>query len=211
MLDALLPEPGSFYLLDRGYLDYRRLYRFHQAGEFFVPRAKQGLRLQRMESRPVDMATGLRCDQTIRFLTTEGRTHYPAPLRKVRFKDPVTGHRLVFLTNNFKLPALTVAKLYKLRWQVELLFKWIKGHRRIKAFYGTSANAVQTQVWIAICVYVMLAILKQELRLPLSLHTMLQILSVNAFEKVSQAELFAEAPPEMKEDHFPNQLFCNGF
>ena len=210
VLDALLPEPGSFYLIDRGYLDYRRLHRFHQAGAFFVTRAKKGLRLQRVGSRPVEMATGLRCDQTIRFVTAEGRSNYPAQLRKVRFKDPVTGHLLVFLTNNFDLPALTVAQLYKLRWQVELFFKWIKGHLRIKAFYGTSANAVQTQVWIAICAYVLVAILKKELRLPLSLHTMLQVLSVNAFEKVSLAELLAEAPPEMKENHLPNQLSLNG-
>ena len=209
VMDALLPEPGSFYLLDRGYLDFRRLNRFHQAGAFFVTRSRKGLRLQRMESRPVEMATGLRCDQTVRFVTTDGRVHYPETLRKVRFKDPLTGHLLVFLTNNFDLPALTVAKLYKLRWQVELFFKWIKGHLRIKAFYGTSSNAVQTQVWIAICVYVLVAILKKELRLQLSLHSMLQILSVNAFEKVSLAELLAETPFEMKEDHFPNQLSFN--
>lgn len=210
VLDSLLPEPGSFYLIGRGYLDYQRLYRFHQAGAFFVTRAKKGLRLQRIGSRPVEMATGLRCDQTIRFVTAEGRSHYPAPLRKVRFKDPVTGHLLVFLTDNFDLPALTVARLYKLRWQFELFFKWIKGHLRIKAFYGTSADAVQAQVWIAICVYVLVAILKKELRLPLSLHTMSQVLSVNAFEKVSLAELLAEAPSKLKEDQSTNQLSFNG-
>jgi hypothetical protein len=209
VLDSLIPEPGSFYLVDRGYLDFLRLHRFHQAGAFFVTRAKRGLRLTRSESRPVDLATGLRSDQTVIAGTAESRAHYPEPLRKVRFRDPLTGQALVFLTNNFDLPALSIAVLYKLRWRVELFFKWIKGHLRIKAFYGTSANAVQTQVWIAICVYVMVAILKKELRLPLSLHTMLQVLSVNAFEKVSLAELFAQAPPELKENEFPNQLAFN--
>lgn len=209
VLDSLIPEPGSFYLVDRGYLDFLRLHRFHQAGAFFVTRAKRGLRLTRSESRPVDLATGLRSDQTVIAGTAESRAHYPEPLRKVRFRDPLTGQSLVFLTNNFDLPALSIAVLYKLRWRVELFFKWIKGHLRIKAFYGTSANAVQTQVWIAICVYVMVAILKKELRLPLSLHTMLQVLSVNAFEKVSLPELFAQAPPELKENEFPNQLAFN--
>lgn len=209
VLDSLIPEPGSFYLVDLGYLDFLRLHRFHQAGAFFVTRAKRGLRLTRSESRPVDLATGLRSDQTVIAGTAESRAHYPEPLRKVRFRDPLTGQSLVFLTNNFDLPALSIAVLYKLRWRVELFFKWIKGHLRIKAFYGTSANAVQTQVWIAICVYVMVAILKKELRLPLSLHTMLQVLSVNAFEKVSLPELFAQAPPELKENEFPNQLAFN--
>lgn len=209
VLDSLIPEPGSFYLVDRGYLDFLRLHRFHQAGAFFVTRAKRGLRLTRSESRPVDLATGLRSDQTVIAGTAESRAHYPEPLRKVRFRDPLTGQSLVFLTNNFDLPALSIAVLYKLRWRVELFFKWIKGHLRIKAFYGTSANAVQTQVWIAICVYVMVAILKKELRLPLSLHTMLQVLSVNAFEKVALPELFAQAPPELKENESPNQLAFN--
>ena len=128
VLDSLIPEPGSFYIMDRGYLDFLRLYRFHQAGAFFVTRAKKGLRMIRIDSRPVDFATGLRSDQTVRWATAEGRAHYPVPLRKVRFKDPITGQILVFLTNNFNLPALTIAALYKLRWRVELFFKWIKGH-----------------------------------------------------------------------------------
>ena len=209
VLDSLVPEPGSFYIMDRGYLDFLRLYRFHQAGAFFVTRAKKGLRMIRIDSRPVDFATGLRSDQTVRWATAEGRAHYPVPLRKVRFKDPITGRILVFLTNNFDLPALTIAALYKLRWRVELFFKWIKGHLRIKAFYGTSANAVQTQVWVAICVYLMVAILKKELRLPLSLHTMLQILSVNVFEKVPLVELFAQSPSEIVENGIANQLVFN--
>lgn len=209
VLDSLIPEPGSFYIMDRGYLDFLRLYRFHQAGAFFVTRTKKGLRMIRIDSRPVDFATGLRSDQTVRWATAEGRAHYPVPLRKVRFKDPITGQILVFLTNNFDLPALTIAALYKLRWRVELFFKWIKGHLRIKAFYGTSANAVQTQVWVAICVYLMVAILKKELRLPLSLHTMLQILSVNVFEKVPLVELFAQSPSEIVENGIANQLVFN--
>ena len=209
VLDSLIPEPGSFYIMDRGHLDFLRLYRFHQAGAFFVTRTKKGLRMIRIDSRPVDFATGLRSDQTVRWATAEGRAHYPVPLRKVRFKDPITGQILVFLTNNFDLPALTIAALYKLRWRVELFFKWIKGHLRIKAFYGTSANAVQTQVWVAICVYLMVAILKKELRLPLSLHTMLQILSVNVFEKVPLVELFAQSPSEIVENGIANQLVFN--
>jgi len=208
-LDSLIPEPGSFYLVDRGYVDQARLFRFHQAGAFFVTRTKKGIRLRRLESRLVDMSQGLRSDQTVRFATVEGCAHYPEPLRKIRFRDPETGKVLVFLTNNFDLPALTIPKLYKLRWRVELFFKWIKGHLRIKAFYGTSANAVQTQVWVAICIYVMVAILRKELRLPLSLHTMLQILSVNIFEKVPLAELFANSPLEMKEVDLHNQLLFN--
>ena len=209
VLDALIPEPGSFYLMDRGYVDQTRLFRVHQAGAFFVTRSKRGIRLARLNSRPVAMGTGLRSDQTVRFATVEGRANYPEPLRKVRFKDPDTGKTLVFLTNNLDLPALTIAKLYKLRWRVELFFKWIKGHLQIKAFYGTSANAVQTQVWVAICIYVLVAILKKELRLQLSLHTMLQILSVNVFEKVPLAELFMKVSLEMKEDNFHNQLNFN--
>jgi hypothetical protein len=209
VLDSLIPEPGSFYLMDRGYVDQARLFRIHQACAFFVTRTKKGIRFARLNSRPIDMSTGLRSDQTVRFATAEGRAHYPEPLRKVRFKDPDTGKILVFLTNNLDLPALTIAKLYKLRWRVELFFKWIKGHLRIKAFYGTSANAVQTQVWVAICIYVLVAILRKELRLQLSLHTMLQILSVNVFEKVTLAELFTDVPLERKEGNIHNQLNFN--
>ncbi len=209
VLDSLLPEPGSFYVMDRGYLDFRRLHRLHQAGAFFVTRTKRGVRLARTGSRPVDWASGLRSDQTVRLVTAASRAHYPDPLRKVRFKDPATGQLLEFLTSNFDLPALTITALYKQRWRVELFFKWIKGHLRIKAFYGTSPNAVQTQVWIALCVYLLVAILKKELRLPLSLHTMLQILSVNVFEQVPLAQLFANAPSEMKGSGVCNQLVFN--
>jgi hypothetical protein len=209
VLDSIIPEPGSFYLMDRGYVDQQRLFRMAQAGAYFVTRTKTSLRLARRQSRPVDMATGLRSDQTVVFATRAGRANYPEPLRRIRFKDPETGKSLTFLTNNFDLPALTIARLYQLRWRVELFFKWIKGHLRVRAFYGTSSNAVQTQVWIAICVYVMVAILKKELALPLSLHTMLQILSVNVFEKVPLAELFAKVPLQMKETNCSNQLIFN--
>jgi len=209
VLDSLTPEPGSFYLMDRGYVDLQRLFRFTQAGAFFVTRTKKSMRFGRRQSRPVDMATGLRSDQAVGFATSKGRALYPDPVRRVRFKDPESGKSLIFLTNNFDLPPLTIARLYKLRWRVELFFKWIKGHLRIRAFYGTSANAVQTQIWVAICVYVMVALLRKELALRVSLHTMLQILSVNVFEKVSLAELFAKTPVEIKEDTFPNQLFFN--
>jgi hypothetical protein len=209
VLDSLLPEPGSFYVMDRGYLDFRRLHRLHQAGACFVTRTKRGVGLARTGSRPVDWTTGLRSDQTVRLVTAASRAHYPDPLRKVRFKDPATGQLLEFLTSNFDLPALTITALYKQRWRVELFFKWIKGHLRIKAFYGTSPNAVQTQVWIALCVCLLVAILKKQLRLPLSLHTRWQILSVNAFEQVPLAQLFANAPSEMKESGACNQLVFN--
>jgi hypothetical protein len=207
--NSFIPEPGSFYLMDRGYVDQQRLFRMAQAGAYFVTRTKTSLRLARRQSRPVDMATGLRSDQTVVFATRAGRANYPEPLRRIRFKDPETGKSLTFLTNNFDLPALTIARLYQLRWRVELFFKWIKGHLRVRAFYGTSSNAVQTQVWIAICVYVMVAILKKELALPLSLHTMLQILSVNVFEKVPLAGMFAKVPLQMKETNCSNQLIFN--
>src|SRR5271167_195575 len=150
ILDHLFPEPGSFYVMDRGYLDFARLYRFHEAGSFFVTRAKSNLKAQRRYSHPVDRSTGLICDQTVTLTVFYSRQGFEAPLRRVRFKDPETGKKLIFLTNNFALPALTITQLYRQRWQIELFFKWIKQHLRIKSFFGTSENAVKTQVWIAV-------------------------------------------------------------
>ena len=181
---VLLPEPGAYYVLDRGYLDFARLFRFQQAGAFFVTRAKANLQYARRYSHPVDKATGVRCDQTIVLTGPKSAHLYPVPLRRIRYTDPETGKRLVFLTNDFVLPALTIAQLYKARWQVELFFKWIKQHLRIKAFYGTSENAVKTQVWVALAVYVLVAILKKRLALPQSLYTILQVLSVTLFERM---------------------------
>ncbi len=191
MLDSLLIEPGAFYLMDRGYLDYARLYAIHQARAYFVIHAKKSLRFVRHASRPRADQPGVRSDQIGRLARPQARKDYPEKLRRVRFVDAQTGKALVFLSNNFDLPALTVAGLYKLRWQVELFFKWIKQNLRIKAFYGTSDNAVRTQIWIAVCVYVLIAILKKELQLPQSLHRILQVLSVSAFEKVPIYQLLA--------------------
>jgi hypothetical protein len=191
VLDELIPEPGSFYVFDRGYLDFQRLYRFVLSAAFFVTRTKVGVKLNRLESRPVPPDTGVRSDQIVWLSNRNSVLHYPDRLRRVSYKDPETGKVLVFLTNNFDLPAVVIAQLYKCRWQVELFFKWIKQNLRIKHFFGTSDNAVKTQVWIAICVYVLVAILRKELHLELSLSQILQVLSVNAFEQVPLAELVA--------------------
>jgi len=184
-LDHLPIEPGAFYVMDRGYIDFARLYRFQMHMAFFVTRAKKNLQSRRQKNRRVDKTTGLRCDQTIVLTGTNTAEEYPQSLRRVKYVDPDTGKRLVFLTNNFVLDALTIAKLYKCRWQVELFFKWIKQHLRIKAFYGTSDNAVKTQVWIAISVYVLVAIIKKEHQLDRSMNEILQILSLNLFEKTT--------------------------
>ncbi len=184
LLDALVVEPGAFYVLDRGYTDFERLYTLTQGLAFFVIRGKRGLDCARQVSRPVDKTTGLRSDQTVVLCGPKTATRYPAPVRRIRYVDPDTGNRFVFLTNNFTLPALQIAQLYKCRWQVELFFKWIKQHLRIKAFYGTSVNAVKTQIWIAISVYVLVAILKKEFLLPRSLSEILQILSITLFERM---------------------------
>jgi len=183
VLDILIPEPGCFYIMDRGYIDFKRLYTMHQARAFFVTRAKRRFQFRRRYSRPVDKSTGLRCDQTIITTGVNTATSYPEPMRRITYVDAKTRKRFTFLTNNFVLPALTVAQLYKARWQVELFFKWIKQHLRIKAFYGTSPDAVKTQVWIAISIYVLVAIVKKQLDLDASLYTILQILSVTLFEK----------------------------
>jgi len=189
VLDLLLPEPGAFYVMDRGYLDFERLHRLHDAGSFFVTRAKSNLQAQRRYSHPVDRSTGLLCDQTIVLTGFYSCQDFATPLRRIRFKDSVTGKRLVFLTNNFALPALTITELYRCRWQVELFFKWIKQHLRIKVFFGTSENAVKTQIWIAVSVYVLVAIVKKRLNLSMSLYEMLQILSLTLFERIPLDQL----------------------
>jgi hypothetical protein len=189
VLDLLLPEPGAFYVMDRGYLDFERLHRLHDAGSFFVTRAKSNLQAQRRYSHPVDRSTGLMCDQTIVLTGFYSCQDFATPLRRIRFKDPVTGKRLVFLTNNFALPAITITELYRCRWQVELFFKWIKQHLRIKVFFGTSENAVKTQIWIAVSVYVLVAIVKKRLNLSASLYEMLQILSLTLFERIPLDQL----------------------
>jgi hypothetical protein len=185
ILDRLAVEPGAIYVMDRGYLDFARLQRLHQSMGFFVTRSKSNFRFRRLYSHPVDRDTGLQCDQTIVLQGFYTRKDYPDKLRRIRFYDTETDKTLVFLTNNFSLPALTITKLYRCRWQVELFFKWIKQHLRIKAFYGTSENAVKTQIWIAISVYVLVAIVKKQLKIEASLYTILQILSVSLFEKIS--------------------------
>jgi len=181
ILDQLAYEAGSFYIADRGYLDFGRLHRIHQCGAFWVTRAKKNSRFQRRYSRRVDKSTGLLFDQTVVLTGFRSHQQYPDALRRIGFRDPQTGKRFVFLTNNFTEPALTIAQLYRCRWQIELFFKWIKQHLRIKVFYGTSENAVRTQVWIAIAVYVLVAILKKRFRLSASLYTILQILSLTLF------------------------------
>jgi len=192
VLDILTAQPGAFYIMDRGYLDFARLYAMHMAQAFFVIRAKRRMVYERRYSRPVDKSSGLRCDQTIVLTGAISAKAYPNPLRRISYVDPDTGKRLVFLTNNFTLPALDITRLYKARWNVELFFKWIKQHLRIKAFYGTSENAVKTQVWIAASVYVLVAIIKKQLRLDHSLYTILQILSITLFEKKPILQVFSE-------------------
>lgn len=206
-LDRLPLEPGAFYILDRGYLDFGRLHLFSQHAAFFLTRAKRNTRYRRLYSHRVDQTTGVRCDQTVKLTGFYTTRHYPDKLRVVKYVDPDTGQRFTFLTNNFLLPALTVAKLYKCRWQVELFFKWLKQHLRITAFFGTSENAVKTQVWIAVSVYVLVAIVKKRLHLTdASLYTILQILSLSLFEKKPILEALT---PELRfdyDDHVANQL-----
>jgi hypothetical protein len=206
ILDLLIPQPGSYYVMDRGYLDFRRLYVLHHTSAFFITRAKRGLMFQRLVSRRVNKSTGLRSDQTICLTGVNTATDYPEPLRRIRFYDADKNKILVFLTNNFTLPAITVARLYKARWRVELFFKWIKQHLRIKAFYGTSENAVKTQVWIAVSVYVLVAILKKRLGLNQSLYTILQFLSVSLFEKTPILQAFANIENQPGIDQNDNQL-----
>ncbi len=206
VLDLLVFEAGAYYVMDRGYLDFERLYALDQAGGFFVTRGKRNLDARRLYSAPADRSTGLICDQTIMLNGHYSAKHYPQHLRRIRYRDPETEKMLVFLTNQFSLPALTICALYKSRWQVELFFKWIKQHLRIKRFYGTSENAVKTQIWIAISVYVLVAIIKKELKLEISLHTLLQILSVTLFEKLPLQQVLANIGPCDNSAESPNQL-----
>lgn len=204
ILDVLPLEPGSFYILDRGYLDYSRLYTLHQGRTFFVTRAKSNLQSRRLRSRAVDKTMDLTSDQTIVLTGPKSKTEYPEPLRRVRFYDRENDRHLIFLTNNFLLPALTIAKLYKLRWQVELFFRWIKQNLRIKSFYGTSENAVRTQIWVAIAIYALVAIIRKRMDLKPPLYNILQILSVTAFEKVPLNQLLTET-----DDHDSMVADCN--
>ena len=189
VLDILIPEVGAIYVMDRGYLDFERLYALNQAPAFFITRSKSNTKVRRVYSRPVDKACGLRCDQSVVLTTDYSSKRYPEKLRRIRYYDDQQQRALVFLTNNFTLPALTIADLYRCRWQVELFFKWIKQHLRIKAFYGTTENAVKTQIWIAISVYVLVAIIKKRLGIDQSLYTILQILSLTLFEKTPLFQL----------------------
>ena len=190
IMDQLVYEPGAFYVMDRGYLDYRRLHRLHRSSAFFVTRTKSNSQFRRRRSNPVDRTTGVRSDQIVVLTGAAVSKQYPSVLRRIRYVDPDTGRRLSFLTNNFALPAISIALLYKSRWQVELFFKWIKQHLRIKAFYGTSDNAVKTQIWIAISTYILVAIAKKELKIAYSIHTILQLLSLSLFEKKPIQSLF---------------------
>ncbi len=206
VLDLIIIEAGAFYIMDRGYLDFKRLYALDQARGFFVTRAKRNLDARRVYSALVDRSTGLISDHTIALNGHYAAKRYPAYLRRIRFRDPETHKVLVFLTNQFTLPALTICALYKCRWQVELFFKWIKQHLRIKRFYGTSENAVRTQIWIAISVYVLVAIIKKQLKLDSSLHTLLQILSLTLFEKLPLQQVVVETAPVNSDIVLHNQL-----
>jgi hypothetical protein len=206
VLDQLIPEPGAFYVMDRGFLDFGRLHRFQEVGAFFVIRAKSNLNARRRYSHAVDRSVGLRSDQTIILNNFYAHKDFPEPLRRVRIKDLHTGKSLVVLTNNFALPALTITSLYRCRWQIELFFKWIKQHLRIKAFFGTSENAVKTQIWIAVAVYVLVAIVKKRFKLEASLYEMLQILSLTLFEREPIDQVLTLSPIEQLHLEHANQL-----
>ena len=206
ILDLLAPEAGAFYVMDRGYLDFERLYALHQARAFFVTRAKSNLDARRLYSASVDRTTGILCDQTIAFNGYRSHRYYPAHLRRIRFKDAGSGKTLVFLTNHPTLPAPTICALYKSRWQVELFFKWIKQHLRIKRFFGTSENAVKSQIWIAVSVYVLVAIIRKRLNLQVSLYTLLQILSVTLFETMPVRQAFPDSDDTSEIAMNSNQL-----
>jgi hypothetical protein len=206
ILDALVPEPGAIYVMDRGYLDFERLYAFHQAPAFFVIRSKSNTDLRRLYSNPVDKDSGVRCDQIVALGGFYTHQSYPDKLRRIKFYDAQRDKRLTFLTNQFTLPAATIADLYRCRWQVETFFKWIKQHLRIKAFYGTSENAVKTQIWIAVAVYVLVAIVKKRMQIGLSLYTILQILSLTLFEKTPLYQAFALTTHKNRIATIGNQL-----
>lgn len=206
ILDHLIPEPGSYYVMDRGYVDFARLYRLTEYVAFFVTRAKTNLRFRRLYSHPVEKSEGVLSDQTIFLTGFYAAKDYPEKLRRTRYHDAETNRTLTFLSNNFTIPALTIAQLYKCRWQVELFFRWIKQHLRIKAFYGTSLNAVKTQIWIAISVYVLVAIVKKRLQLNASLYTILQILSVTSFEQVPIMQVLTNSDYSTMNQDFDKQL-----
>jgi hypothetical protein len=206
VLDILIPEAGSFYIMDRGFTDFARWFTLHQSQAFFVIRGKSNLLCRRVYSRAVDKSTGLRCDQTIALTAPKASKDYPQHLRRIKFYDAEHDRHLVFLTNNFDLPALTIAQLYRCRWQVELFFKWIKQHLRIKRCYGTTENAVKTQIWIAITVYVLVAIVKKRLNTEASLYTILQILSLTLFEKTPLDQLLKNMEPQMNTQQDNNQM-----
>ena len=206
ILDELIPEPGSIYLMDRGYIDFGRLFTLHLVQASFIIRAKSNFQFRRLYSHPVDKSAGLKCDQTIMLSGFYASKDYPEKLRRIKFYDNQQNRTLVFLTNNFTLPALTICQLYRCRWQVEIFFKWIKQHLRIKSFYGTSENAVKTQIWIAIAVYVLVAIVKKRMDLNISLYTFLQILSLTLFEKIDILQLFTETNYEINNSQSSNQF-----
>ena len=205
-LDMIPLEPGAFYVMDRGYLDFERLYPFHHGGAFFVIRGKSNLKCRRVYSSPTDRSTGIICDQSVLLTSVRSAKVYPEKLRRIKYYDAETDKTLVFLTNNFALPALTIAQLYRSRWQVELFFKWIKQNLRIKNFYGTSENAVKAQIWIAISVYVLVAIMKKRLKIEASLYTILQVLSVTMFERIALLQTLTEADYKDDQDQVDNQL-----
>src|SRR5450432_3946120 len=206
ILDEIMPEAGAFYVMDRGYVDFERLYIFTMNAAFFVVRTKSNVKLQRRYSHPVDQASGVRSDHTVILIAIGSAKVYPDPLRRVTYVDSETNKRLTFLTNNFTLPALTIARIYKSRWQVELFFKWVKQHLRIKAFFGTSENAVKTQIWIAVSIYVLVAIVRKRLDLDASLYQILQIFSVTLFEKTPILQVFQEGISESDPSANSNQL-----
>ena len=211
ILDKILIEAGSIYVMDHGYVDFARLHRIEEARAFFVTRAKSNLRFYVSHSNPVDRSSGLRCDQIIGLSIKKSKTDYPAKLRRIRYVDPETGQSLTFLTNQFELPALTIAAVYKSRWHIELFFKWIKQNLRIKSFYGTSTNAVKTQIWIAICVYLMVACLNKMHGLNENLSRILQVLSVNVFQKDPVVQLLAKIETMNDNSSNSNQLMFNDF
>jgi hypothetical protein len=211
MLDQIAFESGSIYVMDRGYVDFARLHRIHQAGSFFVTRAKSNMAFYVSESRPVDKTIGLRCDQSIGLKTAKSKRDYPEKLRRIRYLDTVSGQNLVFITNHFGLAAMTIARIYKSRWQIELFFKWIKQNLRIKAFYGTSVNAVKSQIWIAICVYLMVACLNKLHGFGENLSRILQILSVNVFQKEPINQMFTKFETRDIGFALRNQLMLKGF
>ena len=206
VLDLPVPEPGAFYVMDRGHIDFKRLFLSHSLGAFFVVRAKTNIKFRRRHSHAANKSTGVRCDQTIVLTGPKTRKRHPQPLRRVSYRDAQSGRRLDFLTNHFAAPAPTVAELYRLRWQVELFFKWIKQHLRIKSFFGTSENAVKTQLWNAVAVYVLVAIIKKRLNIPADLYTILQILSLTLFEKTSIIQLLTKTEHNLESLRSRNRL-----